>query len=345
MSLMQQQAIDAYAAEMFTARPEVAEEIVWLDHNSIAANPEQPRHTFPPHEQHDLEKSIRAKGIERPLIVRRAPSRLDGQVLYQLVDGERRWRAAGAIELKLLPCIIRDMSARDAFLFGLRENVHALTLTAADNLAAVEYMRDKLGMSNKEILTALDKTEGWLTNYLSAINGPSFVRKMVLDLDKTVSFAPIIRSVHDEGQMRKMVRMVYDDPKTTAEKLRAEARRYRDEQEAKRMKYAPMPSSSHAAPAVPTQGTVPRSDYTPERQEPEAEPPTERPAPSFDVQEFAASIRPTTEIVMGNEEEDAGAFERWMEETATFLETAGALSEARREQARAAAREVLAALG
>lgn len=275
MALMQQNAIDSYGAQMFAAHPEVAEEVVWLDHNSIAPNSDQPRRYFDTQAQRELEKSVRESGIEQPIIVRRQPAKYRPEVVqYQLISGERRWRAAGEVGLERVPCIIRDVDARTAYLSSVRENVQRQSLRAVEEVEAVEYMREKLRMTGPQILKAMGQTEGWLSNRVSTLKAPTFIRKIVEDYPQTIGLVPIIRSVDDEAQQRRMVRMVHDNPaKVTAEALRQEARRWKAEQEEAQRRAearrAPLPASSMAMPVELAQGTVPRIGVMVERGTPE----------------------------------------------------------------------------
>ena len=105
------------------AKPAGAEQV---DLDLIDPNPLQPRHDFPPSTLKELADSIRSSGVVQPVLLRRADAR------YELVAGERRWRAARMAGLTSIPALVRDLNDRDALELALTENLLREDLNAID---------------------------------------------------------------------------------------------------------------------------------------------------------------------------------------------------------------------
>ena len=121
------------------AEPELARVAV----DQIHPNPKQPRKRFDHESTAALAESIRAQGIIQPIVLR--PRAAGG---YELVAGERRWRAAREADLQTLPALIRDAADRDALLLGLVENVAREELTAIEEARAYAILVDEFGRAS-----------------------------------------------------------------------------------------------------------------------------------------------------------------------------------------------------
>ena len=140
----------------------------------IFPNPNQPRRSFDPAALAELTDSIRAKGVIQPLIVR--PS-ADGR--YEIVAGERRWRASQAANLHELPVIIRDFSDVEMLEIAIIENIQRADLNPLDEAEAYRQLMDKFGHTQEKIAEGLSRSRSHIANLLRLLNLPADVQDLV----------------------------------------------------------------------------------------------------------------------------------------------------------------------
>ncbi|HEY8476182.1 MAG TPA: ParB/RepB/Spo0J family partition protein [Chloroflexota bacterium] len=142
--------------------------------NAISANPRQPRQIFDEEAMEELKASIREVGILQPIVVREA-----GQGQYELVMGERRWRAAQALELEVIPAIIRetrdDAMLRDALL----ENIHRVNLNPLEEAAAYQQLLEEFGVTHEELARRIGRSRPQISNTIRLLNLPPSVQRRV----------------------------------------------------------------------------------------------------------------------------------------------------------------------
>lgn len=143
----------------------------------LKPNPYQPRKTFPPEALAELAQSIKAKGILQPLLVRRAK---DGQG-YEIIAGERRWRASQIAKLHALPVVIKDISDRDAVEIGLIENLQREDLNAMEEAGAFLQLADEFGYSQDQIAQVIGKSRSHVANIVRLRQLPKAVVQMIID--------------------------------------------------------------------------------------------------------------------------------------------------------------------
>ncbi|MCY4144211.1 MAG: ParB/RepB/Spo0J family partition protein [Gammaproteobacteria bacterium] len=125
----------------------------------IEPNPLQPRSRFNQETLEELAASIRETGVLQPLIVRPAA---DGR--YQLIAGERRWRAAGLARVETVPIVVRDVSDEEAVAFALIENIQREDLNVVDEAQAYGRLNEEFGLTHEEIGQMLGKARATITN-------------------------------------------------------------------------------------------------------------------------------------------------------------------------------------
>lgn len=158
------------------ARPRRAD--TRLPVESLRPNPNQPRRQFPEEAMAELVASVREKGIIQPLIVR-AISDADGA--YEIVAGERRWRAAQAARLHDVPVIVRDYSDTEVLEIAIIENIQRADLNPLDEAAAYRQLMERFGHTQEQLATALGKSRSHIANLLRLLNLPEPVQAMVTD--------------------------------------------------------------------------------------------------------------------------------------------------------------------
>ncbi len=142
----------------------------------ITPNPDQPRQSFPPAEMQELTESIRRNGILQPLLLRPHP---DQPGKYQIIAGERRWRAAQAAQLHEAPAVIRDLSDRDVLEIAIIENVQRADLNPIDEAAGYAQLIEKFSYTQVQLAEAMGKSRPYIANMLRLMTLPEQVRDLV----------------------------------------------------------------------------------------------------------------------------------------------------------------------
>jgi ParB family chromosome partitioning protein len=141
----------------------------------VQPHPDQPRRHFDDAALDELAASIRTKGLVQPIVVRPAPSGRG----WQLVAGERRWRASQRAGLHQIPAIVRDLDDNDTFTIALVENIQRQELTAIEEAEAYARLRDQLGHSQDAIGSMTGKSRSHIANILRLLDLPESVRSLV----------------------------------------------------------------------------------------------------------------------------------------------------------------------
>nr|MCR5206874.1 ParB/RepB/Spo0J family partition protein [Eubacterium sp.] len=129
--------------------------------NEITPNSEQPRKTFDEAALAELAQSIEQHGILQPLLVRPMPS--GG---YQLVAGERRWRAARMVKLSEVPVVVKELTDNEAMELAIIENLQREDLNPIEEAEGLQALADKCGYTQEEIAAAVGKSRPAITNSL-----------------------------------------------------------------------------------------------------------------------------------------------------------------------------------
>ena len=142
--------------------------------DSISANPRQPRQIFDEEALAELAASIKAVGLLQPIVVRKVA---DGE--YQLVMGERRWRASQLAELEVVPAIVRETSDSDLLRDALIENLHRQQLNALEEAAAYQQLLDDFDATHEELARKVGRSRPHITNTIRLLNLPPSVQRRV----------------------------------------------------------------------------------------------------------------------------------------------------------------------
>jgi ParB family chromosome partitioning protein len=138
----------------------------------IHANPHNPRRRFEPGELDDLVQSIRARGVLQPLIVR---PRSDGRG-YDIVAGERRWRAAQRVPLHEVPALVREFSDGEALEIALIENVQRADLNALEEAQGYAQLIEHFGYTQQQLASSISKSRSHIANSLRLLSLPDEVK-------------------------------------------------------------------------------------------------------------------------------------------------------------------------
>jgi len=146
--------------------------------DQVYPNPDQPRRTFDEEALSDLTASIAEKGIIQPLIVR---VRETSNGKYEIVAGERRWRAAQRANLHEVPAIIREFSDLEVLEVAIIENIQRSDLNAIDEAAGYKQLMEKFGRTQEDMGKALGKSRSHIANSVRLLSLPDFVQTLLAD--------------------------------------------------------------------------------------------------------------------------------------------------------------------
>ena len=143
---------------------------------ALRPNPDQPRRRFAKEALDELAASIRAKGIIQPLIVRPR-----GEGVYEIVAGERRWRAAQQAQLHEVPVILRDFDDTEVLEIAIIENIQRADLNPVEEAAGYRQLMDRFGHTQEKLAEALGKSRSHIANLMRLLTLPDAVQEMVQD--------------------------------------------------------------------------------------------------------------------------------------------------------------------
>lgn len=144
----------------------------------LQPNPDQPRRRFDDEALAELAQSIREKGVLQPLIVRAVPGTADR---FEIVAGERRWRASQRAGLHELPVLVREFDDSEVLEIGIIENIQREGLNAIEEAAAYKQLIDRFGHTQDKVAEALGKSRSHVANCLRLLTLPDPVQGMVVD--------------------------------------------------------------------------------------------------------------------------------------------------------------------
>jgi len=172
-----------------------------LDIDLLSPNPLQPRTTMNDVKLEELTQSIRTNGVIQPIVVRRA-----GGGRYEIVAGERRWRAAQHAGLLKVPIAIRDVPDDKLLEVALIENIQRDDLNPIEEAQAYRRMRDDLHMQQEAIASAVGKDRATVANYLRLLRLPSEVRADLASGALSMGHARAVLALDDEDAQRRVAR-------------------------------------------------------------------------------------------------------------------------------------------
>jgi ParB family chromosome partitioning protein len=145
---------------------------------TIHPNPDQPRRHFDADDLNDLAGSIRSKGIIQPLVVRAHPVKASE---YEIVAGERRWRASQLAQLHELPVVVREFSDLDVLEIAIIENIQRADLNPIEEAIGYRQLMDKFGHTQEQMAEALGKSRPHIANVLRLLVLPEDVQRFVIN--------------------------------------------------------------------------------------------------------------------------------------------------------------------
>jgi ParB family chromosome partitioning protein len=191
-------------------------ELLHLPVESIHPNPRQPRRRFEPEAAAGLAASIRLQGVLQPIVVRRRP---EGG--FELIAGERRWRAAQSAGMPTLPALVRDADDSDSLLLGLVENVAREQLSAVEEARAYASLVDEFELSLGDVAERVGRSKSAVSNRLRLLELPEEVLWMLARGDLTEGHARAVLAVPDDEARRRLARRIVKEGLTVRSAERA----------------------------------------------------------------------------------------------------------------------------
>jgi ParB family chromosome partitioning protein len=170
----------AMAADLSPARPGLdGSGALSVELDQIIPSPLQPRRHFDSARLQELAQAIRSQGIIEPLVVRPAPSSDGAAARYELVAGERRWRAARIAGLSVVPVVVRELDDHAALEMSLVENLMREDLNPVDEARGFERLARSLGMSHDRVAARIGKSRPYVSNAIRLLDLPPAVLELI----------------------------------------------------------------------------------------------------------------------------------------------------------------------
>ena len=209
--------------ELLTGREEALppardNELVNLPLDSVVPNPRQPRKEFNPEELAELADSIAQNGILQPVVVRQVGER------YELIAGERRWRAAKHLGLPTSPAVLRGADEQHALELSLIENIQRQDLNPIEKARAFKDLIDNTGLTQEELAQRLGKKRSSIANMIRLLDLPQDIQDVVSRGTISMGHARALLALTDEQEQRRVCRKIVADDLSVrqVEKLIAE---------------------------------------------------------------------------------------------------------------------------
>jgi ParB family chromosome partitioning protein len=182
---------------------EASSELAHLPVETIHANPRQPRKRFDHEATSALADSIRSQGLVQPVVVR--PREAGG---FELIAGERRWRAAREAGVPTVPALVREADDRDSLLLGLVENVAREELSAVEEARAYALLMDEFGLSLGDLGERVGKAKPTVSNRLRLLELPDDLLGLVERGELSEGHARAVLAVPDNEGRRRLARQI-----------------------------------------------------------------------------------------------------------------------------------------
>lgn len=223
-------------AKAETAEAEPGENsILYVDIHDIIPNRNQPRKTFDPEKIAELSHSIQEHGIIQPLVVRKAEGH------YEIVAGERRWRAANEAKLDKVPCIIREFTDEENMLVAIIENMQREDLNPVEEAMGLNEMIKAYGMTQEQVSKSVSKSRPYITNSLRLLKLPEEIRDHLRAGDISTGHARALLGVQDAKLQKTICERILEEGISVreVEKLAAKTKTGRKSKTTEKKKKSP----------------------------------------------------------------------------------------------------------
>jgi len=235
--------LDALLGSVSSSANEPPEELRELALDNLAPGRHQPRRNFDPEALQSLADSIRAQGVVQPIVAREA-----GGGRYEIVAGERRWRAARMAGLSTIPAVVRQMPDQAAMAIALVENIQRADLNALEEAEALKRLIDEVGLTHEQTAEAVGRSRAAVSNLLRLMDLHADVQALLRDNKLSLGHAKVLLGVSIERQLplarqiieqqlsvRETERLIETQPKKEAVKSKPVSAASRDSELSERL--------------------------------------------------------------------------------------------------------------
>ena len=189
---------------LFDESPQVqeTEELTEISLDEIRPNPYQPRKTFDNKSLKELSESIKENGVFQPIIIRKS---VNG---YEIIAGERRFRASTLAKKKTIPAIIRDFDEAQMMEVAVLENLQREDLTPLEEAQAYEMLQKNLGLTQAEVSKRLGKSRPYIANYLRLLTLPQKTKRLLQRGELSMGQARTLLGLKDKDSIDDLARKV-----------------------------------------------------------------------------------------------------------------------------------------
>ncbi|ETZ07668.1 putative chromosome-partitioning protein ParB [Holospora obtusa F1] len=174
--------------------------LTWLDPKVLQKNPKQPRIVFDEVSLDELGHSIRSKGILQPLLVRRC-----GENQYEIIAGERRWRAAQLAGIEKIPCRVLEARDEEMMEIALLENIQRDDLNPIEEARGYQNLMDLFQYTQEKLAHRIGKSRSHIANMLRVLHLPESVQNLILDKHLSLGHAKVILSSKNPSELAQKV--------------------------------------------------------------------------------------------------------------------------------------------
>ena len=172
----------------------------------IEVNPDQPRNHFATDELNDLVQSLKVHGLIQPITVRRMAADQ-----YQLISGERRWRAAKLAELETIPAFIRIANDSEMMEMALVENTHRADLNPIEIAITYQRLKDEYGLTDEALAQRVESSRTVITNYIGILKLPAEVQSALKEKQISMGHAKMLKGLNDYAGQVAWLRKIMEE--------------------------------------------------------------------------------------------------------------------------------------
>lgn len=178
-------------------------EVQHLRIDAIVPNRYQPRQSFPLQELAELTASLKQNGLLQPILVRRK-----GDGIYELISGERRWRAAKEAGLETIQAVIRNCGDEESVVLALIENIQRADLNPMEMAKTYHRMMNEFGLTQDTIAQRVDCERSSVANIVRLINLPSEIQQLIETNQISMGHAKVILGLHEQNEQLRVAKLV-----------------------------------------------------------------------------------------------------------------------------------------
>ncbi|GAB2537061.1 nucleoid occlusion protein [Gracilibacillus alcaliphilus] len=183
------------------------DEVIYIETDNIVPNRYQPRSIFDEEKINELAQTLHTHGLIQPIVVRKAENE---EATYEIIAGERRWRAAKSLEWDKVPAIIREMTDKETASVALIENLQREELTVIEEAAAYEKLIEMHNLTQEALAQRLGKSQSTIANKMRLLKLPEEVKEAILKKTITERHARALIALKNEEQQLKILLQIIE---------------------------------------------------------------------------------------------------------------------------------------